>query len=136
MSITRGRSIPLYLAAALLLGAGLSSCGLVKAPFKVAGAVVDGTAYVGKKAYDASAAPFKKSPEEKAQEEKEKAAKEAKEKKEAAEKAAKQGGQPQVPGTPTPQPQPAPPPLPQSEGQVPANEFLPKSPDELPPPPR
>ena len=47
-----------------------------------------------------------------------------------------QGGQPQVPGTATTPPQPAPPPLPESEGQVPANDFLPKSPDELPPPPR
>ncbi len=124
-------SICLRLSSLVLLAA-LPSCGLVSAPFKVAGAVVDGTAYVGKKA----AAPFKKTPEEKAQAEKEKAAKEAKEKKEAAEKAAKQGGQPQVPGTTVPQPQPAPPPLPESEGQVPANDFLPKSPDELPPPPR
>lgn len=131
-------TIRLRLSSFLVLAA-LPSCGLVKAPFRVAGAVVDGTAYVGKKAYDASAAPFKKTPEEKAQEEKEKAAKEAKEKKEADKKAAeKAGGQsaPPVPADSQTQPAPPPPPpLPEAEGQVPNNDYLPNSPDDLPPPP-
>jgi hypothetical protein len=45
----------------------LSSCGLIKLPFKVAGAVVEGGAHVGKKAYDASAAVLADSDEEKAE---------------------------------------------------------------------
>jgi hypothetical protein len=64
---------------AVTMIAVLPSCGLVKAPFRVAGAVVEGTAKVGKKAYDKSASAFTKSEEEKAQEAKEKAEKEAKE---------------------------------------------------------
>jgi isoaspartyl peptidase/L-asparaginase-like protein (Ntn-hydrolase superfamily) len=58
-----------------------SSCGLIKVPFKVAGAVVEGTAHVGKKAYDASADAFGDSEEEK--KEKAKKAKEEAEKKKA-----------------------------------------------------
>lgn len=67
----------------------LPSCGLVKAPFKVAGAVVEGTAKVGKKAYDKSADVFTKSDEEKAEDAKEEAEKEAKEKAEQKKKEAK-----------------------------------------------
>jgi hypothetical protein len=67
----------------------VSSCGLVKVPFKVAGAVVEGTAHVGKKAYDASADAFGDSEEEKkekAKKKKEEAAKKQAEEKEARQK--------------------------------------------------
>lgn len=60
-----------------LLALPLASCGLIKLPFKVAGAVVEGTAHVGKKAYDASADAFSKSDEEKAAAAEKKAAKQA-----------------------------------------------------------
>jgi hypothetical protein len=50
----------------------MSSCGLVKLPFRVAGAVVEGTADVGKAGYNASKKAFSKSDEEKAKEKKEK----------------------------------------------------------------
>lgn len=105
----------------LLLGVAamfplLSSCGLVRAPFKVAGAVVEGTAKVGKKAYDKSANAFKKSDEEKAEEAKEEAEKEAKEK--AGEKKAQAKILPQDPAQ-----QPAPPPEP-----LPSDDYLPPLP--------
>jgi len=63
----------------------LPSCGLIKLPFKVAGAVVEGGTYVGKQAYRASAAALADSDEEKA----DKAAKKArkKERKKAGEQA-------------------------------------------------
>jgi len=53
----------------------LTSCGLVTLPFRVAGAVVEGTADVGKAGYNASKKAFGKSDEEKAKEKKEKAEK-------------------------------------------------------------
>jgi len=71
-----GRLLILFLAPAIALC--LPSCGLIKVPFKVAGAVVEGTAKVSKKAYDASADALTKSDEEIAREAKEEAAKEAK----------------------------------------------------------
>jgi hypothetical protein len=55
----------------------LASCGLIKLPFKVAGAVVEGGAYVGKKAYHASADALTKSDEEKAEAAEKKARKQA-----------------------------------------------------------
>lgn len=63
------------------LGIALSlpSCGLIKAPFRVVGAVADGTAKVGKKAAVATADAFTTSEEEKAAKEKKKQEKEAKE---------------------------------------------------------
>jgi hypothetical protein len=61
----------------------LPSCGLIKLPFKVAGAVAEGGAYVGKKAYAASAAALGDSDEEKAAKAEKKARK--KERKEAGE---------------------------------------------------
>lgn len=64
--------------AAALFALPLASCGLIKLPFKVAGAVVEGGAYVGKKAYDASADALTKSDEEKAAAAEKKAAKQAK----------------------------------------------------------
>lgn len=64
--------------AAALSALPLASCGLIKLPFKVAGAVVEGGAYVGKKAYDASADALTKSDEEKAAAAEKKAAKQAK----------------------------------------------------------
>jgi len=60
-----------------LLALSLASCGLIKLPFRVAGAVVEGTAHVGKKAYDASADAFSKSDEEKAADAEKKARKQA-----------------------------------------------------------
>jgi hypothetical protein len=50
----------------------LPGCGLIKLPFKAVGAVVEGTAYVGKTTTKA----FSDTPEEKAEKAKEKAAKE------------------------------------------------------------
>ncbi len=52
----------------------LPGCGLIKLPFKAVGAVVEGTAYVGKTTTKA----FSDTPEEKAAKAKEKAAKEKK----------------------------------------------------------
>lgn len=75
-----------------LLAVPLASCGLIKLPFKVAGAVVEGGAYVGKKAYDASADALTKSDEEKAAAAEKKAAKQAK--KEGKEQAAKPDAKP------------------------------------------
>ncbi|WP_035612274.1 hypothetical protein [Haloferula sp. BvORR071] len=123
----------------ILMILSLPSCGLIKAPFKVAGAVVDGTAYVGKKAYDASSAPFKDTPEKKAAKEKEKKEKEAKEAKEKAAKEGQGGTQPAPTPTPAlPQANPSPagnglPPPPQ-DGQVPSNDYLPPLPADQPPP--
>ncbi|MCW1887176.1 hypothetical protein OKA04_20725 [Luteolibacter flavescens] len=62
-----------------LLATALPSCGLIKLPFRVAGAVVEGTADVGKAGYNASKKAFGKSEEEKAKEKKEKAEKAKKE---------------------------------------------------------
>ncbi|MCW1914586.1 hypothetical protein OJ996_13440 [Luteolibacter sp. GHJ8] len=90
----------------------LPSCGLVRAPFKVAGAVVEGTAKVGKKAYDKSANAFKKSDEEKPEEAKEEAEKEAKEK--AGQTKARSKILPQDPAQ-QPVPEPAPEPLPSDD---------------------
>ena len=107
----------------------LPSCGLIKAPFQVAGAVVDGTAMVGKKAYKASTDPFKKTPEEKAAAAKEKEAKEAKEAKEKeAKDAAANPGQ-------LPVPPPVEPALPQqAPGQTPSDDYLPPPPADPPAP--
>lgn len=74
-----------YPAFGLILVAILPSCGLVKVPFKVAGAVVEGTAHVGKKAYDASADAFADSEEEKQEKAKKEKEKEAKKRAEEAE---------------------------------------------------
>lgn len=63
---------------AALASLSLASCGLIKLPFKVAGAVVEGGAYVGKKAFDASADALTKSDEEKAAAAEKKARKQAK----------------------------------------------------------
>ena len=102
---------------AAVMIAALTSCGLVKAPFKVAGAVVEGTAKVGKKAYDKSADAFTKSDEEKAEEAKEEAEKEAKreseEKKKEAEAAKKE----------------AVPPPDATQGQIPDDDYLPPLPE-------
>lgn len=57
----------------------IPSCGLIKAPFRVVGAVADGTAKVGKKAAVATADALTTSEEEKAAKEKKKQEKEAKE---------------------------------------------------------
>jgi hypothetical protein len=85
----------------------LASCGLIKLPFKVAGAVVEGGAYVGKKAYDASADALTKSDEEKAAAAEKKARKQAA--KEAKDPAAKPDAKPaepemlpEAPAEPTP----------------------------------
>ena len=59
------------LAAAIPLALG--SCGLIKLPFRVAGAVVEGTAEAGKMMGSAAAKPFAKTPEEKAEAAKKKA---------------------------------------------------------------
>ena len=63
--------------ALFLLAAGiplaLGSCGLIKLPFRVAGAVVEGTAEAGKMMGSAAAKPFAKTPEEKAEAAKKKA---------------------------------------------------------------
>ena len=100
-------------AAALIVS--LSSCGLVKMPFKVAGAVVEGTAKVGKKAYDKSADAFTKSDEEKAEEAKEKEEKKAKEKAEQRKKDAAH-----LPANPLP---PA-----AAQETMPSNDYLPPLP--------
>ena len=76
------------LAFIIAIALSLTSCGLIKVPFKVAGAVVEGTAHVGKKAYNASADAFGDSEEEK--KEKAKKAKEEAAKKQAEEKEARQ----------------------------------------------
>lgn len=104
---------------AMALLVSLSSCGLVKLPFKVAGAVVEGTAKVGKKAYDKSADALTKSDEEKAKEAKEKEKKEAKEK---AEQQKKDAANPpaNLPGNPVP------PAVPQET--TPSNDYLPPLP--------
>jgi len=73
-----------------LLATGLPSCGLVKLPFRVAGAAIEGTATVGKAGYNASKKAFSKSDEEKAKEKKEKA---EKAKREAEEDKAKRAGE-------------------------------------------
>jgi hypothetical protein len=100
---------------AVVMIAALPSCGLVKAPFKVAGAVVEGTAKVGKKAYDKSAGAFKKSDEEKAAEAKEKEEKKAKEKAEQQKKdAANAPANPVAPAGP--------------EGTMPSDDYLPPLP--------
>jgi hypothetical protein len=113
----------LLVMAVLPMAWALSSCGLVRAPFKVAGAVVEGTAKVGKKAYDKSADAFTKSDEEKAEEAKEKAEKEAKreleEKKKEAE-AAKREGAMTPPDT--------------TQDQIPNDDYLPPLPDDAPVP--
>ena len=80
---------------AALLALPLASCGLIKLPFKVAGAVVEGGAYVGKKAYDASADALTKSDEEKAAAAEKKAAKQAE--KEGKDPAAKPDAKPAEP---------------------------------------
>lgn len=54
----------------LLLLALLPSCGLVRLPFRVAGAVVEGTTDAGRSTYNASKKVFGKSEEEKAEEKK------------------------------------------------------------------
>jgi hypothetical protein len=110
---------------AVVMIAALPSCGLVKAPFKVAGAVVEGTAKVGKKAYDKSAGAFKKSDEEKAAEAKEKEEKEAKEKaeqqkKDAANAPANLPADPVAPAAP--------------QGTTPSDDYLPPLPDDAPVP--
>ncbi|HEY1121430.1 MAG TPA: hypothetical protein VGE67_07500 [Haloferula sp.] len=69
-----------------LLATGLSSCGIVRLPFRVVGAAAD----LGKDGYKASKKAFSKSPEEKAKEKKEK---EEKAKKEAAEEKAKRAAE-------------------------------------------
>lgn len=94
-----------------LLALPLASCGLIKLPFKVAGAVVEGTAHVGKKAYDASADALSKSDEEKAADAKRKAAKQAEKegKDPAAEPAAKPADPeilPEAPAEPAPAAEP------------------------------
>lgn len=70
ISIMR-RWIPALLIA-LTSAFALPSCGLIKLPFRVVGAVAKGTAKTGKKAYDASAKALSKSEKEKAAEKKEK----------------------------------------------------------------
>ena len=106
----------------------LSSCGLVKAPFKVAGAVVEGTAKVGKKAYDKSANAFKKSDEEKAEEAKEKEEKEAKEKAEQQKKDAANAPANPVPPAVSPETMPSDdylPPLPGTDQPLPDDSAVP-----------
>lgn len=65
--------------ALFLLSAGiplaLSSCGLLRLPVRVAGAVVEGTANAGKTIGRSAAKPFARTPEEKAAAAKEKAEK-------------------------------------------------------------
>ena len=73
----RPRRSHLRLPVAALAALPLASCGLIKLPFKVAGAVVEGGAYVGKKAYHASADALTKSDEEKAEAAEKKARKQA-----------------------------------------------------------
>lgn len=68
---------------------GLPSCGLIKVPFKVTGAVIEGTAQVGRSTYDASKKAFGKSEEEKAEDNKKKA--EERKKKADEDKARRQG---------------------------------------------
>lgn len=100
---------------AAVMIAALTSCGLVKAPFKVAGAVVEGTAKVGKKAYDKSADAFTKSDEEKAEEAKEEAEKEAKRESEEKKKEAEAAKPVTPPGT--------------TQGQIPDDDYLPPLPE-------
>lgn len=113
---------------AVMIAVAVPSCGLVRAPFKVAGAVVEGTARVGKKAYDKSAGAFKDSDEEKAAKAKEKEEKEAKEK--AGEKG-KDGAEPKPEDVPPGAPQePAPPgdylpPLPGTDQPLPDDSAVP-----------
>ncbi len=76
--------------ALLLVVFPLTSCGLIKLPFRVAGAVVEGTTDVGKAGYQASKKAFGKSDEEKAKEKKEK---EEKLKREADEEKAKRAAE-------------------------------------------
>ncbi len=67
----RLRPVLFLLAAGIPLA--LVSCGLLKLPFRVAGAVVEGTAEAGKMMGSAAAKPFAKTPEEKAEAAKKKA---------------------------------------------------------------
>lgn len=69
-----------------LLATGLSSCGIVRLPFRVVGAAAD----VGKAGYKSTKKAFSKSPEEKAKEKKEQ---EEKAKKEADEEKAKRANE-------------------------------------------
>ncbi|MCW1925596.1 hypothetical protein OKA05_23765 [Luteolibacter arcticus] len=115
-----------------LLATGLPSCGLVKLPFRVAGAVVEGTADVGKAGYKASKKAFGKTDEEKAKEKKEKA---EKAKQEADEEKTKRAGeinrhsdgtkQLQQPQTPPPSTGDTLPPLPPDSAPLPQDAPLP-----------
>lgn len=101
----------------------LSSCGLVKVPFKVAGAVVEGTAHVGKKAYDASADAFGDTEEEKkekAKKKKEEAAKKQAEERETRKNEVDAHAAATKEATDATTPSPTPPP---------ADDFLPELPD-------
>lgn len=114
----------------------LGSCGLIKLPFRVAGAVVEGTASAGKVIGKSAAKPFAKTPEEKAEAAREKA---EEDKKKLEEKRAKlredtdrHAADVKKAGTETPvesQPVPEVPPVPEDYLDIPAD------PNALPPPP-
>lgn len=124
----------------LLLTAGiplvLGSCGLIKLPFRVAGAVVEGTATAGKVIGRSAAKPFAKTPEEKAEAAKKKAEEEQKKLEEKRSKLREDtnryAADQKKAGTETPvesQPVPEVPPVPEDYLDIPAD------PNALPPPP-
>ncbi len=96
---------------------GLSSCGLVKMPFRVAGAMVEGTARAGKKAVDSTSNAMERRRQAR---EAEKKAEEKKAENEKAENAAEQ---------PTPV---APPPAPGDDYLPPLPDLEPPLPDDAP----
>lgn len=100
--MTLRRSIPMLLMLPLL-----SSCGLLRAPFTIAGTVVEGTYYVGEKMVTAPIDAYDRRQERK------EAEKEKKEK--ADEKAGRQ--KPPAGAQPTPLPEPLP--LPEGSGELP-----------------
>jgi hypothetical protein len=127
--------------ALFLLSAGiplaLGSCGLLRLPVRVAGAVVEGTASAGKTIGRSAAKPFARTPEEKAAAAKEKAEKDDKKREE---NEAKVRAQTDRHSAATRQENPA---APAEIPAAPVNEPLPDdslplpydNPDALPPPP-
>ena len=112
----------------------LSSCGLVRLPFRVAGAVVEGTAEAGKMMGNAAAKPFAKTPEEKAAAAKAKAEEDEKKRKE--KEAGLKAETDQHSAATRKANESAPAGIPAGPDEVPADDYLPlppEDPDNLPP---
>jgi hypothetical protein len=128
----RYRPVFIPLATGILLS--LSSCGLVRLPFRVAGAVVEGTAEAGKMMGKAAAKPFAKTPEEKAEAAKAKAEEDEKKRKE--KKAGLKAETDQHSEATRKANEAGPAGIPAGPDEVPADDYIPlppEDPDNLPP---